>query len=229
MAYAQTLEQIPVLGDIIHVVTIRNYFYSDERHEMDIDVPKVEGEDGSAADYINKDINELTSALVKQFYNNLEIVGNNGYGSIYVDYETVTNTDRWFTLKLSVSETAGSGNTYFKYYHIDKRNGKIIKLGDLFNTNDFSDILTAEIKKQMKQIMKEDPDAAFWVGGPEIGIDFTAVDAGHNFYWNERGDLVIVFDKYEAAPGSMGTPEFAVSKEVIKDILKPEYMDIAAE
>ncbi|MBR7132114.1 MAG: DUF3298 domain-containing protein, partial [Clostridia bacterium] len=50
--------------------------------------------------------------------------------------------------------------------------------------------------------------------------------ADHNFYWNENGDLVIIFDEYEVGPGSMGTPEFVIDRDVIKDILKSEFKDI---
>ena len=226
VAYAQTLEQIPVIGDIVRVVTIRNYFYADDKHEMNIDVPQIEGEDSEAVDYINKDVSELTTALVNQFYKDLEITGNNGYGSIHVDYEATTNTDRWFTLKLSVSETSASSNTYFEFYHIDKKQGKIIELGDLFNTDKFSDILVAEIKMQMQEQMANDENISYWINNSGIGEEFATVSADHNFYWNENGDLVIIFDKYEVGPGSMGTPEFVIDRDVIKDILKPEFKDI---
>ena len=226
VAYAQTLEQIPVIGDIVRVVTIRNYFYADDKHEMNIDVPQIEGEDSEAVDYINKDVSELTTALVNQFYKDLEITGNNGYGSIHVDYEATTNTDRWFTLKLSVSETSASSNTYFEFYHIDKKQGKIIELGDLFNTDKFSDILVAEIKMQMQEQMANDENISYWINNSGIGEDFATVSADHNFYWNENGDLVIIFDKYEVGPGSMGTPEFVIGRDVIKDILKSEFKDI---
>ena len=226
VAYAQALEQIPVIGDIVRVVTIRNYFYSDDKHEMDIDVPQIDGEDSEAVDYINKDVSELTTALVNQFYKDLEITGNNGYGSIHVDYEATTNTDRWFTLKLSVSETSASSNTYFEFYHIDKKQGKIIELGDLFNTDKFSDILVAEIKMQMQEQMANDENISYWINNSGIGEEFATVSAEHNFYWNENGDLVIIFDKYEVGPGSMGTPEFVIGRDVIKDILKSEFKDI---
>ena len=226
VAYAQALEQIPVIGDIVRVVTIRNYFYSDDKHEMDIDVPQIEGEDSEAVDYINKDVSELTTALVNQFYKDLEITGNNGYGSIHVDYEATTNTDRWFTLKLSVSETSASSNTYFEFYHIDKKQGKIVELGDLFNTDKFSDILVAEIKMQMQEQMANDENISYWINNSGIGEEFATVSADHNFYWNENGDLVIVFDEYEVGPGSMGTPEFVIDRDVIKDILKSEFKDI---
>ena len=226
VAYAQALEQIPVIGDIVQVVTIRNYFYADDKHEMGIDVPQIEGEDSEAVDYINKDVSELTTALVNQFYKDLKITGNNGYGSIHVDYEATTNTDRWFTLKLSVIETAASSNTYFEFYHIDKKQGKIVELGDLFNTDNFSDILVAEIKRQMQEQMANDENISYWINNSEIGEEFATVSADHNFYWNENGDLVIIFDEYEVGPGSMGTPEFVIGRDVIKDILKSEFKDI---
>ena len=226
VAYAQTLGQIPIIGDIVRVVTIRNYFYADDKHEMDINVPQIEGESSEAVDYINKDVSVLTTALVNQFYKDLEITGNNGYGSIYVDYEVTTNTERWFTLKLFVSETAASSNTYFKFYHIDKKQGNIVELGDLFNTDKYSDILVSEIKKQMKEQMANDKNVSYWINNNGTGEEFAKVSADHNFYWNENGDLVIIFDKYEIGPGSMGNPAFVIDRDVFKDILKSEFKDI---
>ena len=225
-AYAHTLEQIPIIGDIVRVITIRNYFYSDNNHEMNIDVPKLEGENKDVIDFINKDVNELTTALVNQFYEDLEISGNNGHGSIHVDYEVITNTNRWFTLKLSVLETAASSNNYFKFYHIDKKNGKIVKLNNLFNTETFSDILTAEIKKQMQKQMDADKNIKYWINNSQIGEEFTSIRQDHNFYWNEHNQLVLIFDKYKVAPGFMGTPEFVIDKKVIQDILNTEFIDI---
>ena len=226
VTYAQALEQLPVIGDLVRVVTIRNYYYDDNHWKMDINIPQIESEDSKSVDYINKDVSELTTALVNQFYKDLEITGNNGYGSIHVDYEATTNTDRWFTLKLSVSETAASSNTYFEFYHIDKKQGKIVELGDLFNTDKFSDILVAEIKMQMQEQMANDENISYWINNSGIGEEFVTVSADHNFYWNENGDLVIIFDKYEVGPGSMGTPEFVIDRDVIKDILKSEFKDI---
>ena len=225
VAYAHSLEKVPVLGNIIKVVTIRNYFYDDGNHEMNIDVPQIEGEDINAG-LINKDVDDLTNALMNQFYKDLEVAGNNGYGSIRVDYETTANTGNWFTLKLSVIETAASSNNYFVFYHIDKNQGKIIKLKDLFTTDDFSDILVTEIKRQMQEQMNADENVKYWLNDSEIGEDIIAVTPEHNFYWNNDGNLVIVFNKYEVAPGYMGTPEFVIEKSVIRHILKGEYKNI---
>ena len=226
VTYAQALEQLPVIGDLVRVVTIRNYYYDDNHWKMDINIPQIESEDSKSVDYINKDVSELTTALINRFYEDLEINGNKGYGSLNVDYEVVTNTDSWFTLKLTVCQTAASSNTYFKFYHIDKNQGKIVELGDLFNTDKFSDSLVAEIKKQMQEQMANDENISYWINNSGIGEDFATVSADHNFYWNENGDLVIIFDKYEVGPGSMGTPEFVIDKGVIRDILKSEFKDV---
>lgn len=226
VTYAQALEQLPVIGDLVRVVTIRNYYYDDNHWKMDINIPQIESEDSKSVDYINKDVSELTTALINRFYEDLEINGNKGYGSLNVDYEVVTNTDSWFTLKLTVCQTAASSNTYFKFYHIDKKQGKIVELGDLFNTDKFSDSLVAEIKKQMQEQMANDENISYWINTSGIGEEFATVGADHNFYWNENGDLVIIFDKYEVGPGSMGTPEFVIDKGVIRDILKSEFKDV---
>lgn len=223
VTYAHALEQIPVIGDIVRVVTIRNYFYTDEYHELNVDVPQVENENSEAFNSINQDINELTDTIVHQFYSELT----DGYDSVYVDYQIVTDTDKWFTLKIIVTETAGSSNTYFKYYHVYKQTGNIVQLGDIAADNRFYDIIKQEILTQMYAEMEKDSTLTYWTGDSVIGEDFHSVSPDHNFYWNKDGDLVIPFDKYEIAPGYMGTPEFTVSKELLKDVIKNEFKDEA--
>ena len=100
------------------------------------------------------------------------------------------------------------------------------ELADLFNTDKFSDILVEEIKMQMQEQMANDENISYWINNSGIGEEFATVSADHNFYWNENGDLVIIFDKYEVAPGSMGTPEFVIDKGVIRDVLKSEFKDV---
>ncbi len=227
VVYAESLEKIPVIGELIRVVTIRNYFYSDQNHEMDINVPSISDiPDSDAAKRINADVDELTGELMTQFYRDMEGMGKKGHGSIYVDYEVARNTDRWFTLKLSVSVVAGSGNNYYKYYNVDRKTGEIVTLGDLFTTSEYQDVITSDIMRQMEQQMQENENISYFTKNSDFGHDFAEVTDGHNFYFNDEGDLVIPFDKYEVAPGSMGCPEFVIQRDVIQDILKDEYQDI---
>lgn len=222
-AYAQALENVPVIGKIVKVVTIRNYFYSDGNHDMDIAVPKIENNKSPATAYINKDVDELTKILADKFNKDMEESGKKGHSGIFVDYDVVTNNDKWFTLRMNVQESAASTNTYYKYYHIDKLSGQIVTLKDLFKTKDFAEVLKDEIRRQMKAEMAKDSTKEYWIDNAEVGKDFIQLDDEQNFYWNDNGDLVIAFDKYEVGPGSMGTPAFTINKDIIEDILKDEY------
>lgn len=225
-AYASAVEKIPVIGDLVHVITIRNYMYSDEMHEMNIQVPELEEGNSDALAAINRDVTELTDILVQQFYEDLEKIGDKGHSSVYADYEVVTNTEKWFTLRICVVHAAGSGNISYKYYHLDKMTGEIIRLGDLASDQEFYEKVEAEIKRQMREEMKNDSSLYYWVDDAMFGEDLVSLDADHNFYWNEKGDLVIPFDKYEVAPGYMGAPEFVIDREAVADFMKKEFRDL---
>lgn len=221
--YAGALGKIPVIGGIVDVVTIRNYAYSDDNHEMNINVPKIQGEADPATYYINKSVDELTEILYDRFNEELKEIGDEGHSSVYVDYAVVTNTDKWFTLKIEVFEAAGSSNTYYEYYHIDKLNGKIVCLGDIAKSDKLYSALENEIRTQMRREMQNDENLIYWVEDSPFGEDIIKLSSAHNFYWSIDGDIVIPFDKYEVAPGYMGTPEFTVSRELILEYLKEEY------
>lgn len=219
-AYAQAIQKVPVIGKLVQVLTIRNYFYADDSHELDVSIPAVrDPENAQAGDLINKDVDELTDAVIRQFYQEREIANDKGYGSIYIDYETITNTPQWFTLKLTICEIAGSSNTYAKIYHIDRTSGNYITFGDLFEEEGFA-ALEETILAQMEAQMKADPHTVYWTDKTDLGVNITALDEEQNFYFNEEHDLVIVFDKYEVGPGSMGCPEFKISPEIYEQYRK---------
>lgn len=211
VTYAHAMENIPIIGELVEIFTVRNYLYSDGRHELNADVPEVNDlNNEQVSDLINKDVNELTGAIIQKFYGDLEISHDTGYGSIYIDYETVTNTDEWFTLKLTVSEVQASSNTYFKFYHIDRANGTYVTFGDLFDSEDF-DSIEQIIRAQMEVEMAADPDVVYWTEDSELGQNMTALSAEQNFYFDDAGNLVIVYNKYEVGPGYMGCPEFKIT------------------
>ena len=219
VTYAHAMENIPIIGDLVEIFTIGNYFYSDDRHELDAEVPKVnDPSNEQVSDLINKDVNELTSAVIQKFSDDLEISHDTGYGSIYIDYETVTNTDEWFTLKLTVSEVQASSNTYFKFYHIDRTNGTYVTFGDLIDSEDFGAIEQI-IREQMEAEMAADPDVVYWTEDTKLGQSITALTADQSFYFDDAGNLVIVYNKYEVGPGSMGCPEIVIGKEKFEKYL----------
>lgn len=225
---AYAMSQIPILGNVIKVVTIREYDYESERFEAKIDEVQLEQESsgdavedktGESIATINESIEEMTERLIAQFEEQVEM--GESYGGVYVDHQVMTDTDQWFTLRIDVAEVAGSGTQYQYYYHIDKTTGEIAGLKDLFKEGaDYITPVSENIIKQMREQMAEDDTLIYWVEADEIGWKFEKIKEDQNFYLNDQGQIVICFDEYEVAPGYMGLVEFTIEDEAVADILK---------
>ena len=145
----------------------------------------------------------VTQQLMDQFYADAESIGEDGHTAVYADYEIVTNTDQWFTLKLSVHLASGSGTNYYVFYNVDRSSDQIVTLGQLFTDDSYADVLRQDILAQMKQRMEEDPSLVYWTEDSDMGQDFIDLQPEHNYYFDDAGNLVIPFDEYEVAPGSV--------------------------
>lgn len=210
VTYAQTLESVPIIGDIVKIFTIHKDIYEDGKHELQAEIPMVDDDKNQEeATLMNKDIEQLSTAVIQKFYEEIEL-SKNGYGSIYLDYEVIMNNASWFSLKLNVNEIAGSSDSYAKIYHIDRINGRYVQLKDLLNEDEMKKI-EAYILKTMQSQMEQDKKIEY-----VIENDLKLITGESNFYFNENMDLVIVYNKYEIAPGYMGCPEFIIPKEISK-------------
>lgn len=224
---AYAMEQIPILGNVIKAVTIRQYQYESERFSADIQEVKLE-QSGETENFktdeslaaINESIEEMTDRLIDRFEEQVEL--GESYGGIYVEHKVVTDTDTWFTLQVNVTEVAGSGTQYQYYYHIDKTTGEIASLKNLFKEEaDYITPISENIKKQMRDRMVADESKVYWVDSEEdVGFQFETIKEDQNFYLNDEGQIVICFDEYEVAPGYMGLVEFVVEEEVVAEIRK---------
>lgn len=215
IAYA--MEKLPVIGRIFEVITIRDYESEwdseNGRKELKVKVPEVVKED---------QVNESVEAYVKELLERFEAErkeSEEGYLGLDVDYEVLTNDEKWFSMDIAALETQASGYEFHRFYTVDKETNRILELKELFAENaDYVSVISEEIIRQMK----EDPDGVYWLEDTEIPLEdnFTAIKPDQSFYINQEGNLVIAFDEYEAAPGFMGALQFIIPKEVIEGILK---------
>ena len=211
-AAAAALEDVPVLGAIVRVVTFRNYVYDDGFHSADVSVPELAG--SQAAQAVNDQVQTWTDRLMEQFQQLCADMGES-YGDLTVTNSVVTDSDGWFTLRVDAVETQASGYQFSRFYHIDKATDQVVTLKDLFREDaDWSAVLTREVRRQMEERMAGDAGAAYF---PE---ELTEIGPDQNFYFNESGEPVLVFDEYTVAPGSMGMPEFAIPAEVYETLRK---------
>ena len=221
VTYAQVMSNVPVLGVIIDVFTVRNYNFSGDQHELNAEVPNVEVTDGKndVVLDINADIDTFTTNIINKFYEDLASTEGTEYGAVDIDYEVVTNNDKWFTLKINVTETQASGYMYAKYYHINKETGEYVSFTDLFDASNYA-ALEEYIVSDMKAQMEADENLAYFFDDPVIGEDIVYVTDDQNFYFDESNNLVMVYNEYTVAPGYMGMPEIIIPVDVYEPLMK---------
>lgn len=213
-AAAAAMTEVPVLGAVVKVITFRNYVWDDGVHSAEASVPELTG--GAAAQAVDDQVREYTQRLLAEFQEKCETeLGPEGYAGLDVTSRVVTDTEEWFTLRIDATETMASGYEFSRFYHIDKATDRVVTLEELFRPGaDYSAALTAEVLRQMEEQMARSEEVIYF---PE---ELTAVGPDQNFYFNEEGNIVLVFDEYAVAPGSMGMVEFPIPEAVVQDLLR---------
>ena len=207
---ASAMEQVPVLGSLVRVITLRNYFYDDGHSSADVSVPQVDGA-GQAGDDVNQAIQENIYQLLDEFYADVDqIAQGGGYQGLSVSYDVVTDNEHWFTLRVNAVRTQGSSAEMLRYYHIDKDTGEVATLSTLFPED--SDYV-AVLSQQVKDWLEGREDAFFYQ-------EFTSIDPEQSFYWGEDGALVLVFDEGSILPAASGNPEVMIPAQVVQQLME---------
>lgn len=223
-AFAETLSKAPIVGGIVKVLTFKEYKVNEEKFNADIKVPKIQGlENKELENSLNKKYLAENEKLYEEFMTDMKELKAAGGGYLGVDsgYVVKTDNDKILSVGRYVVNTVGSSSTIFKYDTIDKENEILITLPSLFKDDSYVEIISQNIIEQMREEMKAGEDKIYWIENEEdLSIDlFEKISEEQSFYINPEGKLVISFDKYEVAPGYMGTPEFVIPTEVISNIL----------
>lgn len=231
---AHAMEQLPVIGQLVKVVTFRDYEYETDRNMADIEVPEIQAEikpdeqpkdsavqenlDRTTAE-INAEIQNITDQLIQEFETNLK--NDWGYQDVVVKSEVLATTPEYFTLKLICYQGAGSGYQWNYFYTIDLNTGERLQLKTLFNEDaDYITPISEEIKRQMQEQMDADENVYYWLNDEIEEWNFKAITDETNFYLNEKDNVVIAFNEGDVAPMYMGTVEFEIPSEVLAGIRK---------
>lgn len=228
VAYA--MEKIPVIGQLVEVVTFRDYHYEADRHMANIISPElrldtkitdsvVQENLKHTTDEINAEIQEITDKIIKDF--EAGIKDQEGYQDVVVYSEVLAVADDYFTLKLICYQGAGSGAEWDYFYTIDLNTGKRLALKDLFKEGaDYITPVSENIKEQMREQMEKDENVCYWLENEIEEWNFKTITDETSFYLNEKNLVVIAFNEGDVAPMYMGTVEFEIPEEVLEDIRK---------
>ncbi len=218
-AFADSVSDLPLLGNLVRVLTGVQMDESDSAAHIEMTLPKVEGlTDKKTEKRINQEINDKMAAIVadskqRALEDKKAYLETGGKESDFIPREIIVNYEvkniSAETLSFVVRETETAANAYTEefYYNIDLTSNQDISLESYLGP-DYKESINAQIKEEIVQRSKE-KDAVYWDGSD--GIEgFSSISDNQNFYINESGNVVIVFNKYEIAPGYMGMQEFEI-------------------
>ena len=223
------LSEVPVLGSIVRVLTFKTFELKDNNFDAQLKTPAIEGLDSKLEAMLNEKYLDENQKLYDDFMKEIDELKkadmDEAHMGIASGYEVKTDTDKLLVIGRYVVNTAGSSSTTIKYDTIDKQNKLLITLPSLFKDEAYIDIISENIKAQMKEQMKDESNV-YWLEDEMMGDEnFSKIDKNQSFYITKDNQLVIAFDKYEVAPGYMGNPEFIIPSELLKDVLvSDEYI-----
>ena len=193
---------------------------------------------GLAVDSLEKEINAVLveKALAMQERYALESIelmaspfGDGAHNGWFMDYKIIDGDERFLTLDVVETNTAGSSSTKRTIMNFDKETGMQVTLADFFNDRaDYVEIISGAVRDEMRRANKKQK-GSFWLapeedeqkeGEPADEGGFSSIKADQNFYVNKAGNIVVCFDKYEVAPGSAGCPEIELDMKKLEPWLK---------
>lgn len=221
--FAQTVGGMPVIGAVARVLTFRSYENNEADLNLSVKIPSVEmiSQDTSGvAASVNQEIHRLCQQYADDAVQRAEeykkaFMDTGGTEAewqahnleIRVWYEINSQTEDYLSFVIMGTESWNSADHARKYYNIDLNTQKIVSLKDLLGEG-YLEKANESIRNQMKTKSQE-MDIQFWT--PDEG-GFAGISDETCFYINEAGNPVIVFEKYEIAPGSAGVIEFQIER-----------------
>ena len=215
--FAKSLENIPVIGNIIRVVNFNNYRIDKDGMDVSISLPEVSSDNKDLEYKLNKEFEKEGKEAYKKYeaeVAELEKEGKTTHKSAEIWTESIAENDKTLSVAIYNTETEASASTSRKIYNIDKKDKTILTLEGMFGNNDYVDVLSKNILSQMKERTKKDSNDVYFVDNT------FKIKKDQPFYINDKGELVICFDEYEVAPGSAGLVEFVIPSNVVSKLMK---------
>lgn len=213
---ARAAADLPVVGGLFQVLTVRNYEEADSDRTLKVTQPGLSGPDFAAQ--IDREIQLRVDEKIEEGEYRIAqereaFLATGGTeedwaardNRVNVDYEVCYQSESRvsFVLDTYVSTSVAIQEQFF--YNLDLAQEKTLTLEDLLGA-DWADTCNRSIRAQMAAA--EDPSVYF----TEAQGGFAGVDETTSFYINADGVPVIVFPKYTVAIGAMGIVEFEITE-----------------
>jgi len=221
--FAKEAEQIPVVGGLARILTFRSYETEQNDIAVAVEIPTIEmieEDTGISVEEINQEILSRCSqyadeALLRAEEYRTAFLETGGTLEewaqhkikITVDYEIKQQNSDYLSFVVVGSENWNSAHNEIHYYNLDLSTGEYVTLQDMLG-DDYVELANESIERQIAE--REKAGETFFTA--EEG-GFAGISEDARFYINENSRPVIVFEKYEIAPGSAGEVEFEIGRD----------------
>lgn len=218
--FAKEAGGLPVIGGLARILTLRSYETEKNDIAVSVEIPTIETiaeHTGITVDKINQEIHarcdqyadEALQCAEEYRTAFLEAGGTpeeweKHHIKITVDYEIKQQGSNYLSFVVRGTQSWTTAYSESKYYNMDLRTGKMVTLRDMLG-GDYAELANESIREQIAERQKE---GEVFFTAEEGG--FAGISEDAKFYINENNRPVIVFEKYEIAPGSSGEVEFEI-------------------
>lgn len=222
-AFAEEMQKLPVIGTVARVLTVSSYTKSVGDEKISVEIPGIEmisEENEGLSKQVNEEIWQMCNRYAQESVQRakeyrqafLDTGGTEKEWAehnieITVSYEIKSQSQDYLSFVVRGMESWTAAYSEEKYYNIDLKNEKLLSLKDVLG-DDYIEKVNQSVKDQMEGKAQETGIPFFT---PEEG-GFESITDETKFYINENGNPVVVFDKYEIAPGAAGAVEFEIIK-----------------
>ena len=213
--FAAAAADVPVLGGLFQVLTVRNYETVKDGIDYDVSVPEVDA-NGTLTEAVNAEIQKRVDAHLAQAQADWDdykeaFLATGGTEEewadremdVIIDYEIKSQTDTTVSFVVNFGEGWIASQQQRYCYNLDIANNKDLTLADVLG-EDWVNICNTAVQTRID----EDDSGLFFT--PEQG-GFTTVDETTSFYINQDGSVTLVFPEYAIAAGAAGIVEIPVA------------------
>lgn len=220
---AMAMYQVPILGDLARVVTFKEYKYSNQELDVNVAVPKIENTgNAQLEERVNTEIQNKLDETIKEGEQRIQeynaaVLATGGteadlhQADVVATYTKTFSDENYLSFYIDRLIGLASADTDRLYYNINLKTGKDLTLRDMLGDS-FAEVINPEIQRQIQERVKKG-DMFFGISEEDKELEipgFEGVTESTKFYINDSGNVVVCFDRYEIAPGSMGIPEFEI-------------------
>lgn len=219
--FAKEAAQLPIIGEVARILTFRSYETEKDDIAVSVEIPTIEmiaKDTGITVDEINQEILDRCSqyaddaVLRAEEYRTafLETGGTPEEWAehkikITVDYEIKQQSNDYLSFVVRGTENWTNAHSESRYYNLDLNTGRLVTLKDMLGS-DYVELVNKSIREQIAE--RQNAGETFFTA--EEG-GFTGISENVRFYINKNNRPVIVFEKYEIAPGASGEIEFEIA------------------